>query len=185
MTEPNISFDDVLDMVMLEEQQPSRAALSRWAKRYPQFRGELTEYFNNWAVQVGLAAADPAPEINEDWFADLGSAFARQVLRRQDAKIADDAIVPLNSFERLIYTAVRRIGSPRDCYAEKIEEKVHELAAREVSGSSILETLKSLESRYVVFSWSPDPAKYPDEANRTYFFITPMGERSMEKANKT
>ena len=37
MTDPKMSFEDILDELMLEEPTPSYAALLRWQERYPRY----------------------------------------------------------------------------------------------------------------------------------------------------
>jgi hypothetical protein len=184
MMEPDLSLDDVLDIVMLEEQEPSDQALSRWTERFPQFSQELTDYFRTWSIQEERSRTIPAVEVDEDWLVDAGLAYAFQLLRRKEAKLPDDAIEPLNAFERLLLTAMELLRTPRACYVEQITAKVNEVGGREVPRSSVAAALNNLESRYVVYSWSPDPEKFRNEAGRQYFFATPIGERSLEKANE-
>ena len=50
MTDP-ITFEDVLDELMLEEPKPDYEALVRWQERYPKYRKELADFFATWSVQ--------------------------------------------------------------------------------------------------------------------------------------
>ena len=89
-------------------------------------------------------------------------------MRRQEAGVSDDRIGPLTDFEQLVLTAMKSQRTPRWQYLERITDTVRELSNHHYLRSSVLETLKALEERYVVFSWSPDAGKHPDEAGRTY-----------------
>ena len=58
MTDP-ITFEDVLDELMLEEPKPDYEALVRWQERYPKYRKELADFFATWSVQEHRAQFGP------------------------------------------------------------------------------------------------------------------------------
>ena len=66
-------------------------------------------------------------------------------------------------------------------YAEGITAMAQLLSSREISALSVFETLNSLEARYAVYSWFPDPVEYPHLAGKQYFSMTEIGERSLRK----
>jgi hypothetical protein len=107
-----------------------------------------------------------------------------QILRRQQEGVSDQAILTLNAFEQLVLTAIEGLVSSRLRYVESITAMVQEISGQDVSPSSVLETLNSLEARYALYSWTADPAQYPEHEGRQYFIQTPIGERSLKAARK-
>ena len=182
------AFNEVLTALRTEESEPTYNALLRWQEKYPQFRDDLEDYFANWATAVfdEMKFADRPAQVdtNQQWITDFGGAYARQIMRRQEAGVPDDRIEPLNDFEQLVLTAMKSQRTPRWQYLERITDTVREFANHHYVRSAVLETLEELEKRYVVFSWSPNPEKHPDEAGRTYFFLSSIGEASLKKAKK-
>src|SRR5690349_19534507 len=98
-----IAFSEVLTVLRNEESEPTYRALLEWQEKYPQFRDDLEEYFANWATSLydGMKFVDRQPDVNsnQEWLADFGAAYARQIMRRQQAGIPDDRIEPLSDFE--------------------------------------------------------------------------------------
>jgi hypothetical protein len=132
------------------------------------------------------AEVEPEAESDDDdWLAESGVAFAMQILRRQDEGIPDEAILSLSPFDQAVLTAIAVLGTPRWRHIENIVAAVRKLSGPEVPESTVVETLRSLEARYAVFSYSPDIKKYPDLGSKQYFFMTPMGERSLDASKKT
>jgi hypothetical protein len=114
----------------------------------------------------------------------IDSRSALQIMRRQKAGVPDNRIEPLTDFEQLVLTAIKTQRTPRWNYLDRLTDTVRELSNYHYQRSSVLETLKSLEERYLVFSWSPDLYKHPDEAGRTYFFLSSIGEASRKQTRK-
>jgi hypothetical protein len=50
-TAKSVAFEDLLDTIMMEEPEPTYAALQRWVARYPEHRQALASFFATWAVQ--------------------------------------------------------------------------------------------------------------------------------------
>jgi hypothetical protein len=188
MTESSPAFNEILRALRAEESEPTYRALSRWQEQYPEYRDDLEDYFANWATATfhDLGLEDPNVELhpNQRWLADFGVEYAMQIMRRQEAGVPDNRIEPLNDFEKLVLTAMKEQRTPRWQYLDRITDTVRELANHHHLRSSVRETLKSLEERYLVFSWSPDPEKHPDEIGRQYFFMSSIGEASLKKSGK-
>ncbi len=180
------SFDDLITDIMYEEGgQMTYEALLRWSERYPQHWRELAEYFATWASGEMYAALPPDEDEDEsryDWLAVPSAAYVQYVLRCRDAGISDQTILPLSPFEQSVLTAIRALRSPRFNHFENIVANVRKLSGAEVSENSILETLHGLESRYAVYSYSPDVKEYPEVGGKEYFSISEVGERSLEAA---
>lgn len=82
MNPDTILLEDILDAVLVEEPEPSFAALSRWCERYPEHREDLTEFFASWAVQAELPQ-DRA--VDEERLANLSVSHALNILHERDA----------------------------------------------------------------------------------------------------
>src|SRR5438093_13676535 len=82
MTPDIILLEDILDAVLVEEPEPSYAALARWCERYPEHREDLTEFFATWAVQAELPQ-DRA--VDEERLANLSVSHALNILHERDA----------------------------------------------------------------------------------------------------
>jgi hypothetical protein len=80
MTHPNLLLEDILDALVLEEAEPSYAALIRWSERYPEHRDALVEFFATWAVQAELP---PETAIDEQRLASLAVSHALDIVHRQ------------------------------------------------------------------------------------------------------
>src|SRR5437879_12095611 len=103
MTDP-ITFEDVLDELMLEEPKPDYEALVRWQERYPKYRKELADFFATWSVQEHRAQFGPQTPIDEEKLVKKGVEHVMEILRRQ-GRIIDKT-------ER---SEERRVGKERIC----------------------------------------------------------------------
>src|SRR5436190_14659950 len=106
MTDPKMSFEDILDELMLEEPTPSYAALLRWQERYPRYREQLADFFAAWAVQAVRAEQPEQIPIDEDKLVERGASHAMEILRRRGPLIPKDAIHSLEPFDQLVLTAI-------------------------------------------------------------------------------
>jgi hypothetical protein len=59
MNPPDFTLDELFDAIVLEESEPSHAALSRWVERYPVHRDALVRFFAVWAFQAEQNAESP------------------------------------------------------------------------------------------------------------------------------
>ena len=186
MTQQDPAFSEILAALRAEETEPTYSALARWQKRYPQFRDDLEDYFANWATtfaaDLKLDDRGTKDGPNERWLADFGVAYAMQIMRRQQAGIPDNRIEPLTDFEQLVLTAISVQRTPRWRYLDRIADTVRQLSNHHHLRSSVLATLQTLEERFLVFSWSPNPDKHPDESGKTYFSLSSIGEASLKTA---
>jgi hypothetical protein len=80
MTDHAYTFEEVLDRLLLDEPEPSYAALTRWADRYPHFSEALARFFIVWAKQ---ADGEEEKVPSEDSLAQRGVSYALNLLHRQ------------------------------------------------------------------------------------------------------
>lgn len=80
MTQHDLTLEDILDALMLEEREPSYDALVRWTKRYPEHTDALARFFAVWAKQ----SSDDETVQDEDSLASRGVSYALDLLHRQD-----------------------------------------------------------------------------------------------------
>jgi PadR family transcriptional regulator, regulatory protein PadR len=176
-----LTFEDILNELMLEEPEPTHAALLRWQGRYPQYRNELAEFFATWAIQRD--SPEPEPEIDEEWIVQQGVSHAMEILGRQGRLISPDSIGPLDELEQLVLTAVYLLHGRG--YIVSITDKVSEMAGKEVLLGSAFAALSRLENHGLVLSRHSDPETEPEGKTRRYFAITLTGERALALARET
>jgi hypothetical protein len=111
MTRGNLALDELLDLIVLEEAEPSYVALVRWAERYPEHADAITEFFASWAVQAELPLIT---SVDQERLANLGVSHALNILHRRRT-----APSPSQSRPRLISTA-RALGISEDQLAERV-----------------------------------------------------------------
>jgi hypothetical protein len=174
-----------------DRKTPSPALLKESFSRLPQFPFD-TPYLNPSFRDQFEARLDQAPELDDEEalpvdddekeeFPSGAISYAMQILRRQKEGISDKTILPLNSFEQLVLEAMEELMIARLHYAEGITAMTRLLSGRDISVISVFETLNSLEARYAVFTWFPDPLEFPHLAGKQYFRMTEIGERSLKK----
>lgn len=113
MTPDTILLEEILDAVLVEEPEPSYAALTRWCERYPEHREDLTKFFATWAVQAELPQ-DRA--VDEDRLASLSVSHALNILHERDAAVKRAP----ESSPRLI-TAGRAAGMSEEELADRAD----------------------------------------------------------------
>jgi len=84
MTNYDLTYEDILDALMLEEASPNYEALTRWSDRYPQYSDALAQFFAVWALQLDLE--DVPVVADDDSLARRGVSYALDLLHRQDAR---------------------------------------------------------------------------------------------------
>jgi DNA-binding PadR family transcriptional regulator len=174
----NISLEEILDQLMLEEPKPSYEALLRWIERYPKYRQELTDFFAIWGVQSYLPPAD----IDEDAIVQKGVDHAMAILRKQGRILSKEEIeAPLQPLDQLVLAAIYMLHGQG--YSVNITEKVSEMSGKHVLLASVFGALSRLERRYFVSAWRPETEH--DGAARRYFAITIAGERALAHARET
>src|SRR6201982_69468 len=125
MTE-KLSFEDVLDELMLEEETPGYEALVRWQERYPQYRQELADFFATWGIQEGYAQLPDRTDIDEEKLVKRGVDYAMEILRKQGRLVPDTPLRPLQPLDQLVLTAVYLLRGQG--YAVNITGKVGEMS---------------------------------------------------------
>jgi hypothetical protein len=185
MTDTNMSLEDVLDALMLEEQEPSYAALVRWSKRYPQYRDELTRYFATWSLQR-LRAEDPEPDpvvVDEEKLVARTVDYALDLARRQGRLAPAASIEPLSSFDQLMLTAVYLLRGAG--YSVNISDKVSDMSGKPASLGATFASLSRLERLGLITARVSDPETDAEHKGRRYFTATPAAERVLAEAKET
>jgi len=182
MTE-KVSFDDVLDDLMLEEETPSYEALVRWQERYPQYRKELADFFATWAIQEAHAQLPDRTGIDEEKLVKRGVEYAMEILRKQGRLVPDAPVRSLQPFDQLVLTAVYLLRGQG--YAVNITGKVGEMSETKPTLGSILISLDRLEEQHLVSSWVDESGNEPAGKARRYFRVTLLGEKALAYAKET
>ncbi len=177
----NESFDDVLNMLLLEESAPTDEALARWSERYPQYREDLADFFATWAMQDNRT--EPEPDTDEDWIVEQSVNHAMEILRRQGRLAPAEAIVSLDPYDQLVLTAVYLLGGRG--YPAIITEKVGEMSEKRALLGSVFVSLNRLEDKGLVLSRPADPETEPETTARRYFTVTMAGARALAHAKET
>jgi len=171
-----ISFDDVLDDLILEESFPDHKALLKWKERYPKFGKELEEYFTTWMHQLNASEDD---NFDEYPIVERGVRHALDILQQQGRIIPDEHVEWLESFDQLVLTAVYLLNGEGD--AVGVTEKVSQMLGQEAMIESTYIALRRLEARGLVDSWVPDTDAEPEVDNQ-YFNATIIGEQALAEA---
>jgi len=185
MTDTNMTLEDVLDALMLEEQEPSYAALVRWSKRYPQYRDELTRYFATWSLQR-LRAADPEPDpvvVDEEKLVARTVSYALDLARQQGRLAPAAPIEPLSSFDQLMLTAVYLLRGAG--YSVNISDKVSGISGKPASLGATFASLGRLERLGLITARVTDARTDPEHKGRRYFTATLAAERVLAEAKET
>jgi hypothetical protein len=180
MTDQKLTFEDVLDELMLEEEAPSYEALVRWQERYPQFRESLAEYFETWAIQEDLPGDI---KIDEKKIVEAGVKYAMEVAEKQGRLIRSDQTELLKPFDQMVLAAVHLMhgeGSP-----VSITEKLSEMLGKEVLLGSVFLSLSQMDERGLISQWTSEAAVEEDGKSKQYFTVTIPGERALAYARET
>lgn len=77
-----LSLDEILDRIAVEETEPSYQALTRWADLYPDHKDALRDYFATWAVQE----EEPLTQsLDLERFANRAVSHALNLLHQEQA----------------------------------------------------------------------------------------------------
>src|SRR5690349_5882751 len=107
----DLSFDEVLELLMMEESSPHYNVLLKWQERYPKYEEQLAQFFATWAIQEH----NPAPSvINKERLIAEGKKRTMDMLRRQGRIVPADKIERLSQFDQLVLTAVYLLGGEGD-----------------------------------------------------------------------
>lgn len=80
-----MTFDDILDEILLQETEPRYEALLRWYSQYPEYRDELTRFFAIWAE---TNEESERSIIDEERVASRMVSHAMNLLHHQSAPFA-------------------------------------------------------------------------------------------------
>jgi hypothetical protein len=176
----NLSFDEVLELLMMEESSPHYNVLLEWQKRYPRYEKELAQFFATWAIQEH----HPGPSvIDKERLVAEGKQQTMQMLRQQRRIVPDDQIEPLSPFDQLVLTAVFLLRGEGD--TASITEQVSEMKGQEVTQDATSLALRGMQQRLLIDSWVPDTEIEPEAENTIYFTVTMTGERALAHAKAT
>ena len=175
----HLSFDEVLELLMMEESSPHYNVLLEWQNRYPRYERELAQFFATWAIQEH----HPGPSvIDKERLVAEGKQQTMQMLRQQGRIVPDDQIESLSRFDQLVLTAVYLLRGEGD--TASVTEKVSEMTGQEVTQDASL-ALRGLQQRLLIDSWVPDTEIEPEAENTIYFTVTMTGERALKHAKAT
>jgi hypothetical protein len=180
------SYDDLIIDIRYQEPELNYEALLRWSERYPQYHKDFEGHFATSAIMHMYADAEPQKEDDpseDDWLDGRSLALMNHILRRQKEGIRDDVTLSLSAIEQLVLTAIALLRPMRLRHLENIVAKVKERSRSEVPDRLVIETLQSLETRYALFSYSPDE-KYPEVGGKQFFMMTEIGQLSLEASSK-
>ena len=181
MTE-KLSFEDVLDDLMLEEETPSYEALVRWQDRYPQYRKELADFFATWAIQDAYAQLPDQTHIDEEKIVKRGVEYAMEILRKQGRLLPDEPVRALQPLDQQVLAAVYLLRGQG--YSVNISSKVGEMSEKPSLGS-VLVSLDRLEEQHLLSSWVDESGNEPEGKARRYYRVTLTGEKSLAYARET
>lgn len=116
MTRGNTLLEEIFDAILLEEAEPTYAALTRWCERYPEHREALSEFFATWAVQAELPQETT---VDEERLANLAVSHALNILHRRDEAVKGTTKVSGDRL-RLLATA-RAAGISEGQLADRVE----------------------------------------------------------------
>jgi hypothetical protein len=176
----NLSFDEVLELLMMEESSPHYNVLLEWQERYPRYEKELAQFFATWAIQEH----HPGPSvIDKERLVAEGKQQTMQMLRQQGRIVPDDQIELLSPFDQLVLTAVFLLRGEGD--TASVAEKVSEMTGQEVKQEATALALRGMQQRLLIDSWVPDMEIEPEAENTIYFTVTMTGERALAHAKAT
>jgi hypothetical protein len=173
----DLSFDEILELLMMQEPSPHYNVLLKWQERYPKYRKELAQFFATWAIQEHQTAPSV---IDKKKLAAEGKKRAMEILRQQGRIVPEDQIGPLSQFDQLVLTAVYLLHGEGD--TASITEKVTEMTGQDVTEEVTSLALHGLLDRFLIDSWIPDTDIEPDAENTQYFTMTMTGERALALA---
>jgi DNA-binding MarR family transcriptional regulator len=173
-----LSFDDILNDLMLEEDKPSHEALVRWQERYPQFRQALADFFETWADQEARSHV-PMPDIDEERVVQRGVEYAMEILRKQGRILPDGPPPALEPYDQLVLAAIYMLHGQAN--PASITERIGEISGKRGLLGSVIVSLDRLEKNHLILSREVEEE---DEVRR-YFTVTLRGEKALAYAKET
>jgi len=113
------TLDDVLEMIMLEEEEPTHDAMNRWIARHPEYKTQLVSFFGTWAIQS--TQTEESPSVDSEALASRGVSYALNLLHKREApqslleraQIADLSIEQLAAQTRLDDSILQKLNLRR------------------------------------------------------------------------
>jgi hypothetical protein len=173
MKTEELSFEEVLQELMLANAKPHYDTLWGWLKKYPQYRFELQRFFVAWAMLSH--APEPTVEIDEDEIVKEGVAHAMAIVRKQGLVLPKTEMPALQPFDQLVLAAADLLHGAGN--GLNITEKVSEMSGKIVLMGTVYEVLSRLERQHLL--------SVRRQNNRRHFTITPSGERVLAHAKAT
>ena len=175
MTDSKLSIDEVLDLVMLEEDEPSQAALLRWVERYPDYQAALTDFFATWTMQELHAKYAEPTKIDEEKLIQRGVDYAMEILRKQGRVVPAGTVESLSPFDQMVLAAAHALQGQG--WAVNITEEVSKMRGTQVLLGSTFASLDSLEERGLVLA-----RREKENPKRRYYTMTVVGDNSLAYA---
>jgi DNA-binding PadR family transcriptional regulator len=179
----NMSLEDVLDALMLEEPKPAYAALLRWSERYPQHRDALTRFFATWAIQAGRPEEPDLSEEQQKRLVDGGVRYALELAREQGRVALTRPVEPLRPIDQLVLTAIYLLRD--EAWSGRIVEKMCEMSGANVQFGPVFSSLQRLQDRNLVSVRHVHLETQPADRSRRYFTVTRAGDRTLAEAQET
>jgi hypothetical protein len=179
----NVTFEEVIDEVMLEETEPTYRALVRWQKLYPKWRDSLAEYFAEWALQKTQAPEDPTDidgGTDEDAIVEKTMEYAMDTLARQGRLIPENSSQPLRPVDRMVLAAIVELQGRAE--AVHVSDWVDNRTGKSVSLGAIFSALDRLEDRDLIEYGPAGPDTDSGDAEQYVIMATMAGERALAHA---
>jgi hypothetical protein len=176
----NLTFQEVIDEVMLEESKPSYAALVRWQKRYPEWRDSLAGFFATWSFQ-NMQPPEAAAGIDEAAIVEKTVQYAMDTLEKQGRLIPGDSPEPLRPLDRMVLSAIVEMHGRGE--AVDVSDKVDEMSRRTVPLGAIFSSLDWLEHRGLIEYGPANAGTDPDSGEQYTIMATMAGERALAHAS--
>ena len=174
-----VSFEDVLQAVMLSEETPSYEALLRSQERFPNYRDMLADFFATWAVQEDLPE-ELEPDIEDEPIVAKGVQHAMEILERQGRLLPKEPVAQLSAADQLVLAAVHMLHGEGD--GVTISEKVSEISGKEALLGSTFSALSRLEKQGLIEAWQSVAETEPSGKSKRHFMITLHGEGALASA---
>jgi hypothetical protein len=178
-----MSWQDVLDKLMLEEEAPTSQALARWQNRFPQYRNNLRSFFESWAARRAAAEGPNHDPIDEEKLSRRGFEFAMNMLRRQGRIVDPAPVADVKPFDQLVLTAVYLLRGRGDDMA--VTDKVSAMQGEEADLGAVFESLGRLQRDAYIRPWNSDPKTEPGGVSKRYFTVMLAGEHALAEARVT
>jgi hypothetical protein len=154
MTNPRISWENVVDALLDEESTFGDETLRRWQERYPEYSPELARFFGTWSAQM---------------------TGAMQMLEDRGLILKPFPIEPRRPFDHIILSAVHELQG--EGYVVNIAEQASGALGLEVLLGDTFASLERLERQGLVMA-----RRGRADDTKRYFAATLSGEHALTLA---